>query len=443
MPDYPIALRNSDVWHLILSVVDRKTRLALVQTCHILNQQAAPYLLGDVVLQGLGPRKLSSFLQFIAPRDDDEQSAYRLRSLRGLSLQIVNLPPSIDALLALFARLQQHGTDLTRLRISVSDMATTPLNTETPRLGEAIASLQHIRDLELELSHPLCYEILHATRSRLVSLKLRSRGQAVNPIPLLLNSQDTLEKLDTNLPWNDSGPCPCYPRVRDLTLKCTVLPRTMYFVGAFPNLQALRISSLGEPSAETPRWHESTFPLLRLFSGSFNDLYVLGVRHRLNNLKIHIGHSLDDFSQLRAVLSESSPSCLSLEIGQLRGGQCLTNAAFISLFSPSLLPRLSTLALDCKWGSHEDTDPDAIEEALAVIAMSLPLKTFKVVLRLQDLRYHARGHLEWKLDIWDAEDLADQLLDRQPFLMSSNVEIAVDPYTPNRATLRRPSAGPS
>ncbi|KAI0700034.1 hypothetical protein C8T65DRAFT_289842 [Cerioporus squamosus] len=291
MPGSPIALRNSDVWHLILSIVNRKTRLTLTKTCHSLNQLAAPYLLGDVVLQGLGPRKLESFLKFIAPRGDDEESAYRLRSLRGLSLEIAHPPPSIDVLLSLFTRLQQHAINLTRLRVSVTDMAAALFNPEAPRLGEGIASLQYIRDLDLDFPLVmLYYDILHTMRSRLVSVKLSPRAQPINPIPLLLHSQETLERLDTSLPWLGDGPC--FPHVRDLTIECLAMPSTAHLVGTFPNLQALRVSSRTE-STETSRWHEDSFPSLGLFHASLHEIYILGIRHRLNSLKIHMRHSLD------------------------------------------------------------------------------------------------------------------------------------------------------
>ncbi|RDX50243.1 hypothetical protein OH76DRAFT_464777 [Lentinus brumalis] len=375
MPGYPIALQNTvDVWHLILSVVDHKTTLALVKTCHILNQQASPYLLRDVVLQGLGPRKLSSFLQFIGPRNGEEESAYRLRSLRDLSLEIAHPPPRIDALLALFTRLQRQAINLTRLRVSVDDMAATLLNPEVARLGAAIASLQHIRDLDLELLLPmLFYEILHATRSRLVSLKLTPHGQAINPIPLLLNSRDTLEKLDTHLPWIDASPC--YPRMRDLTIVCPFMPRIPHLVATFPNLEALRISSRSEDDAETSMWHEDPFPLLRLFHGNLDDLYMLGVRHRLDRLKIHIRGSDLDVSRLFAVLSQTSPSHLSLEIGPLVSGECFEDPEFVSLFSQSLLPNLVSLAFDVTWGPDDwNVETDDIDVSGLAASTSPPLQ---------------------------------------------------------------------
>ena len=179
------ALRNSDIWHLILSLVDRKTRSALVQTCRSLNHEAAPYLLGHVVLQELGSEKLSSFVRFIAPRDDDEESAYRLRSLRGLSLEIDHTPLSLDALLALFIRLQQHATNLTRLQVTVLHAATQLSGVDSAaRLGSGIGSLRYLTDLELNFHQALPYrEAIQTMHSRLMTLRLGDFEVAESVLP--------------------------------------------------------------------------------------------------------------------------------------------------------------------------------------------------------------------------------------------------------------------
>ena len=460
------ALRNSDIWHLILPLVDRKTRSALVQTCHSLNHEAAPYLLGHVVLQELDSEKLSSFVRFIAPRDDEEESAYRLRSLRGLSLGIDHTPLSLDALLALFIRLQQHATNLTRLQVTVLHAATQLSGVDSAaRLGSGIGSLRYLTDLELNFHQALPYrEAIQTMHSRLMTLRLGSNGQFVDLIPLLRHSRDTLETLDAPIsfaPFVELS----FPHMRDLTIECPGIISTAHLVKTFPSLQVLRIASYGDTAAES-RLPENPFPLLRIFHGSLYELYGLGIRHRLNNLKLRV-RGLMDLDRLRMVLSETSPSRLELAIGPRAARGSLENPAFVAMFSEGVVPRLRNLVLDITWGAEdEDTDINAIEvnlyfdvcplcidpsprldtcqAALKTIVWNLPLKTLKIVLQLQELRYYSEENwniaLAQDIDGWEADALADHLLDCQPSLISVSVDIASDPYTPNKATMWRPRA---
>lgn len=80
---------------------------------------------------------------------------------------------------------------------------------------------------------------------------------------------------------------------------------------------------------------------------------------------------------------------------------------------------------------------------MEIIMESLPIKTLKLMFQCEDLRLNCENDSELgdDLDFWEADELADRLIDCQPSLMSVSVDIAVDRYTPNEATRTRPFAG--
>lgn len=282
-------------------------------------------------------------LRFLAclQKDPEKRSKY-VRSVR-FGFFDLSEPAGLELATAL-----RRMSNLETLSISYSE--DTILS--HPDLPGAFAALSSVRKLDLGYVGETAMGMLRSFRSALVSIDINFLGVApdgdgffdssaavgdlslYHPAVILEHSRSSLQEV-TSYGWEmdtkiDLDPALVYPQMRRLDLERSLLPRTMLYINAYPNLTHLRFHS-GE--SELDHYHSSsiedydsrhelnvakqidsgrTWAALREFRGSLIDLYLLGLTCTVDDVHLHHLHDMLHY-MLRPALSYVRPRQLTLK----------------------------------------------------------------------------------------------------------------------------------
>ncbi|KAI0651199.1 hypothetical protein C8Q79DRAFT_899633 [Trametes meyenii] len=347
----------------ILTFSDAKTLCALISTCRTLHRHGAKYLIEDEVILSQN-RDVKSFFLFM--------TCDNLRRIPYLSRLVVSIDPATShsrglgdpmeaakALKELFLQVARGG-NLVELAMHRTE-AILELCHELP---DTVCALGTLRSLILHQVGPLTGNMLQSLTIPLVSVAIEEESDFGMPIPtirnptyLLCGTQETLQELSVTF-FEVTGPNTfCYPNVHTLSFRYTEILDTQHYVHAFPNLQHLKTAygapfeieedeELAELREKNRRAQQlfGTWPSLRCYNGSLQDLYVLGTLCHISSISIDYDeHYVLLPPALRAVLDDARPVHLDLRLSMTP--TWLFHLEFYTAFSRPSAQTLSHLEL--------------------------------------------------------------------------------------------------
>ncbi|KAI0670243.1 hypothetical protein C8Q78DRAFT_975693 [Trametes maxima] len=325
---------TEDVLLHTLTFSDSQTLCALISTCRTFHQHGAKYLIEDEVTLSKN-RNVKSFFLFMTC-----DNLHRIPYLRRLTLiinratfdsrDIADSMETAEVVKELLLLLAQGGK-LVQLAIIRAESILLGCR----ELSVAVCALKTLRSLILTQVGPLTSDMLQSLTIPLVSIAVEEESAFATPIPLIRNptqflcgTQETLRELSATY-FEVAGPnASCYPNVHSLSLRYTDILDTQHYVHAFPNLKNLT-TVYGAPSEieedeglaalrEKNRHAQQlfgTWPSLRRYRGSLQDLYVLGISCHVSSISIvDDEHHVLLPSALHAVCDDARPEHLDLRL---------------------------------------------------------------------------------------------------------------------------------
>ncbi|KAL6305815.1 hypothetical protein BKA93DRAFT_197752 [Sparassis latifolia] len=237
---------DEDVLLLIISLLRSYDALSLSETSRHFHAVALPRALSSVTL--INHQQLTAFCTYML-----SGSSARMRFLKSLS---VTLGDGNFTNAHLLADLLEHAQSLTSITVrnAVSFMQS------EPRIGDALAALEGINDIELTAVESTVHEMLSKFRSKPRKVSLTGRDFPLRLSHLPLQNAEYLEVscaiIEDDMP---SGGCYAGPQwlaCRYIALNLVQIP-SIVFMHAFPNLEHLHCFATNVSSPATRTVHSS------------------------------------------------------------------------------------------------------------------------------------------------------------------------------------------
>lgn len=254
-----------------------------------------------------------------------------------------------------------------------------------PGISDAFVSLEFVRGISISGVGEHCLAMLRRMRSPVSTIYVGYNAlhdeavppapSALHPLAALPNFQGTLENfhLSGGLGESDLTVITIFPLTRFLHMTNIVIPIIRPFIAAFPNLAYLMADTAYDGSKAVIRdpivvtamtsWRTAnqaaqdlhgSWKTLDHFEGTVHGLYVLGLRCRVNSLKITL--SYESFDWLSDVLIDTRPSTVVLTISRL-GTNALADDGLLRglrLAAVSELTNLTVRLMLTKKDKHAD-----------------------------------------------------------------------------------------
>lgn len=331
---------NLDVFREITSYLPQGSRTSLMRTCRALysSPEAAKIVLGGyIVLRS--SKKVASFVAYL-----NAEKKPRCQYVRELWLH----PPNFSRrdLLA-FSLCVPNFSSLTSLQLHEVDL----MLSTCPELGEAIAKLPSLRDLDLSGVGAATCIMVQALECALVSISLWwliridedideefLLSHENHAVQRLANLTSTLESLSCSN-WYTGRDLPdfptVYPNMRELSIDRDDFPHMKPYMRAYPHLTRLEVQTdhasdlrcdndptdtveelrehrdinIAEQSGQPWVWQE-----LGEFVGCAADLFLIGLTCPINRVRLHETASVEvTFDMFREVLAMARPKELKVD----------------------------------------------------------------------------------------------------------------------------------
>ena len=333
-----------DVLLLIMVVSPLSAVGTMTRTCHALREAGARSLLHGGVSLTTG-RSVVSFVQFMLA-----DALTRSQCLRSLEIATGALRPrEAEALLELISHpsLALDSLTLREANLMLKSIPASQHSTEqadpTPFI-RAFSALTTLRHLSVDDCDQGACSLITAIRSPLETISIsftpRYSGEGMEqelewrtPIILLADFSETLEEISATNVARAPEDVMCgvvYPSVRKLSVTyCpTLIPRTVAYTSAFPNLTHFsftaanahqigdfHLASFNRHENQTlvlnPERHGRPWEHLEELAGGLADVYTLGLTCRVPKLRL-IDPILVGIGALQAVLEDSRPTSLAV-----------------------------------------------------------------------------------------------------------------------------------
>ncbi|KAI0751857.1 hypothetical protein C8Q80DRAFT_1269028 [Daedaleopsis nitida] len=345
MESLPTCKLNLDIFHAILAHTEQRDASKLMQTCRVLYGVGARYVLIPGVK--ISTKNIVSFVLFMKAEEDTE----RRQALRSLTIcpDLESGEPSVEAargLNDLFLAMQAVSS-LRWLSIGPAEIW---LSLHSG-LTSSIASLTSLEELVITSGGKNTIELLENMQSALISVHVEfdeedgdddinnntagadgdnddgnNGGDGPDFIRLFKRSQDTLDIVAVYHPGHTSSEGPVYPKVDDLSVGDPFAPVTTDYVRAFPNLTSLTMYSSSNTELERDEYEDhraenqeqqvarGSWSSLTSFAGSIHILYLLGLTCHVPTVRLDLYGPRPYPPMLQAVLSDTRPTEISLEL---------------------------------------------------------------------------------------------------------------------------------
>ena len=312
---------NYDVLVAIYShLTDRNDLLAFMSTCHALRLAGVYYLLRFRVVV-TSDKQLASLCHFLLA-----DAPTRLGMLTQLAVRTCAQSPET---VNLYLRVLQGARQLRDLDILCGRPAS------DARIHAAISNLNNVQTLTVhDLSAPESALLRYMDSPvRDIDISLSAYSQPIDPVALLSNFSDSLERLRVIQGYQQrASPKVTYPFLHTLIAESCAFERIEPLIDAFPNLRDLTIKTYGDDETvdEVALDRLRNLEIQRLKSWDTLDrvrgdvlmLYRLGISCRVKRLDIPclVNTSADpiftlSFKQMfAAVLADTQPSILTLTL---------------------------------------------------------------------------------------------------------------------------------
>ncbi|KAM5545133.1 hypothetical protein V8D89_001244 [Ganoderma adspersum] len=372
-----------DVLLLIIAVSPLSAVGTMTRTCHALREVGARFLLdGGVSL--IAGRSVVSFVHFMLA-----DALTRFQCLRSLEIVTGALRPrEVDALLELISHpsLALDSLILREANLMLKSIPAPQHSSEhadpTPFI-KAFSALTTLRHLTIDDCDQSACSLITAIRSPLKTISIgftpRYSWEALEqdlewqtPITLLAEVSGTLEEISATNVARSPGDVTCgvvYPSVRKVSVTyCpTLIPRTVAYTSAFPNLThfsftAANAHPIGDFHLASFNRHENQALMLNLerhghpwehleeLAGGLADVYTLGLTCRVPKLRL-IDPILVGMGALQAVLEDSRPTSLAV---RFVGAHRFSDGSLVTALVYPCVQDLQTLEMEVCLDVDED-----------------------------------------------------------------------------------------
>ncbi|KAI0752100.1 hypothetical protein C8Q74DRAFT_1320310 [Fomes fomentarius] len=417
-----------DVLYAIMEIQsqnpDVPTLSSMSQTCHVLRNAGVKHLLDrPIILRN--DRDTYSFSLFM--KADGARRFPLLR--RSLAIVTGTLPPHVAAALV---KLVCDISHLERLVLHRAD----ELFASDAGLSRAFAGLTCLRHIVFsaadETSNMDCTSFFKRMQSPLITASLhlpsstrrwfngRQTVALADPAGLLRNSAKSLEELSgTNFETRRHSTV--YPAVKRLRIQFSLLPDISPYLGSFPNVRVLDVTSSVAFDCSTLQslclMNEDVqarlgcWPELEELGGDLSDLYAVSLRARVTLLRVSVLRGREYMRYLADVLSRAHPSRLQLEVdfAALRAeGDDALATIFGRSEAATYVRELDLRIVLEGMTATRTSDLDMCFARVVDVIESLPLTVFKVQIGPEAVRRSA-PRAEPEDLLWDAAHHVDRV----------------------------------